>query len=102
MLALRVILKMENNGMLKSRPRYQQPFSLADISFYHLTISSPSSTASTTGLLKGKDRWLTRAAHEDQVFQTLQIHRSLVRGKSLLPNSTLHLYALPTSRQRDT
>lgn len=59
MFTLRVILKMESNSMLKSRPRYQQPFSSADISFYHVTISSPSCTSSSIGLLRGNiEDWL--------------------------------------------
>lgn len=59
MFTLKVILMMESNSMLKSRLRYQQPFSSADISFYHLTISSPSHTSSSTWLLTGKtEGWL--------------------------------------------
>lgn len=77
------VLKKEDNDMPKSRPRYQQPFSLADNSFYHLTTSSSSRIPASMRLLKGKDIWLTRAAQEDQVFQTLPIHCSLVHEANL-------------------
>lgn len=83
MLALRDVLKKEDNDVPKSRPRYQQPFLLADNSFYHLTTSSSSSISSSMRLLKGKDIWLTRAAQEDPVFQMLPIYCSLVHQENL-------------------
>lgn len=92
MFTLRVILKMENNSMLKSRPRYQQLFSSADISCYHLTISSPSSISSCT-VTEGKDRKLTCASKEDKAYQTLFINTG---GKSFLPNPVhcIHMLCL--------
>lgn len=102
-LALNIILMLEYKSLPKSRPRYQPLFSLADISFHCLTASFLSSTLSSTGIPKGKGRWLTRAAQEGHIFQTLQTQCSLVHETNLCyKTQNIAFMYLPTSRQRYT